>query len=675
MTTSPHHLLLGPETHGVTRYAGEVAGAAGAPVVRDVAHLAEGGPAHLHVTDRLLDRDPAAAAAAVESLARRVRLTVTLHDVPQPTDGPGFPARAAAYGRMVRASHAWATNSWHEHALVDRWCAADARGSGHPAARLRRAPPAGGGRAAARRPRWSVCSGSSTPARDTARWSGPRRPCVAPGRRCGCASSATPPPAMPTRSRRCCGPSRERGVPVEVTGRVPEAEVASALRRVAVPVAAHRNVSASGSVNSWIAAGRRPLVRDGAYAREMAALRPGHAHPLRRRDAGAAPRGRAAPARRRPGSSPGPTSGRGSRTPPPPTARGGRRWADDRTAVRHERARQPLGPRPGRCAAADRVGGRGALRAAGRARPHPRGAGRQTRPPDEVVVADDGSRRAPVVPPGVRLVRQDDDGFRPLPSATSAWPRAPATCWCCSTPTRRPSRTSSSAWWRCPEALPEALVVGRRRHADLAGTGRATPWRRRGRARAARARRGCAPPTPTPATCWTPTRRATASSSAPSSRAAAGGTTRSAGSTRRSAPTAVRTGSSPTGPGRRAGCWPTARTRSPGTTARMPGSAGSRPRRAPGRDRRASPTGRRPRARRGAGSLRGPADVVVTCAPGLGDTEVLVTLDSLLAALPRAVVRLGERHRALVGADPRVVPAEEPAARPPRGSTSSSAAG
>ncbi len=69
--------------------------------------------------------------------------------------------------------------------------------------------------------------------------------------------------------------SRERGVPVEVTGRVPEDDVTRALRRVAVPVAAHRNVSASGSVNSWIAAGRRPLVRDGEYAREMAALRPG----------------------------------------------------------------------------------------------------------------------------------------------------------------------------------------------------------------------------------------------------------------------------------------------------------------------------------------------------------------------------------------------------------------
>jgi hypothetical protein len=60
------------------------------------------------------------------------------------------------------------------------------------------------------------------------------------------------------------------------------------------------------------------------------------------------------------------------------------------------------------------------------------------------------------------------------------------------------------------------------------------------------------------------------------------------------------------------------------------------------------------------GLARGPAVLTVTCEPGLGATEVLVTLDSLLAALPRAVVRLGEQHRALVGADPRVVPMDEP---------------
>ena len=39
---APHHLLVGPDTHGVTRYAGEVADAAGAPIVRDARLLTAG---------------------------------------------------------------------------------------------------------------------------------------------------------------------------------------------------------------------------------------------------------------------------------------------------------------------------------------------------------------------------------------------------------------------------------------------------------------------------------------------------------------------------------------------------------------------------------------------------------------------------------------------------------
>ena len=44
----------------------------------------------------------------------------------------------------------------------------------------------------------------------------------------------------------------------------------------------------------------------------------------------------------------------------------------------------------------------------------------------------------------------------------------------------------------------------------------------------------------------------------------------------------------------------------------------------------------------------------------MAPAEVLVTLDSLLAALPRAAVRLGEEHRELAGSDPRIIPSEEP---------------
>ena len=276
---APHHLLLGPDTHGVTRYAGEVADAARAPVVRDVAQLVPGAAVHLHLTDRLLGRDPVEAAAAVEQLARRSRLTVTLHDVPQPTDGPVFAARAAAYGRIVRASRAWATNSWHEHALVDRWSASGARGTVIPLpvpvpADLDDQPGRATVGAVAAEPVVGVF-GFVYPGK------GHRQVvrAVAALRRAGTMASVRvlgdAAPGHADEVEALVRTSRDRGVPVEVTGRVPEDELVSTLRGVAVGVTAHRNISASGSLNSWIAAGRRPLVRDGAYAREMAALRPG----------------------------------------------------------------------------------------------------------------------------------------------------------------------------------------------------------------------------------------------------------------------------------------------------------------------------------------------------------------------------------------------------------------
>lgn len=272
--TVPHHLLVGPDVHGVTRYAGEVAAATGAPVVRDVSDVVAGASVHVHVTDRLFSRTPADAAEALEALARRVRLTVTLHDVPQPTDGPVFGARAEAYGRIVRASHAWATNSWHEHALVERWSAPGARGSVIPLPIFTGSLDAHRVHAAPDEPVLGVF-GYVYPGK------GHRQVVRAAAalRRSGVLASVRvlggAAPGHDDEVDALVTSSRERGVPVEVTGRVPEADVVRVLRQVAVPVAAHRNVSASGSTNSWIAAGRRPLVRDSAYAREMAELRPG----------------------------------------------------------------------------------------------------------------------------------------------------------------------------------------------------------------------------------------------------------------------------------------------------------------------------------------------------------------------------------------------------------------
>ena len=96
---------------------------------------------------------------------------------------------------------------------------------------------------------------------------------------------------------------------------------------------------------------------------------------------------------------------------------------------------------------------------------------RQTRVPDEVVVADDGSRQAPVVPPGVRLVRQHDDGFRAAAVRNLGVAETTGDVLVLIDADTTPEPHFVERMTALPEALPEALVVGRRRHADLAGTG------------------------------------------------------------------------------------------------------------------------------------------------------------------------------------------------------------
>ena len=64
-----------------------------------------------------------------------------------------------------------------------------------------------------------------------------------------------------------------------VTGYVPDEALAGVLHEVTVPVAHHRHVSASGSINTWIAARRRPLVPVNRYTVEHAERHPGTVTP------------------------------------------------------------------------------------------------------------------------------------------------------------------------------------------------------------------------------------------------------------------------------------------------------------------------------------------------------------------------------------------------------------
>ena len=62
---------------------------------------------------------------------------------------------------------------------------------------------------------------------------------------------------------------------VELTGWLTDDELAREIGRIAVPVCPHRHFSASGSLMTWLGAGRKVLVTDSDYAREIDAWLPG----------------------------------------------------------------------------------------------------------------------------------------------------------------------------------------------------------------------------------------------------------------------------------------------------------------------------------------------------------------------------------------------------------------
>ena len=263
----------------------------------------------------------------------------------------------------------------------------------------------------------------------------------------------------------------------------------------------------------------------------------------------------------------------------------------------------------------------------------------------------------PAVPAGVRLVRQHDDGFRAAAARNLGVQASTGDLLVLLDADTAPEPAFVERMVALPEALPEALVVGRRRHADLAGTSPEQPVEE------------VAPPLGLPEPAWlrdayadsrdlldadASSHRFVISAVLACSRwwydevggfdetfRAYGGEdwdfahrSWTAGGLLAHRPDAV--------------AWhdgPDAGSRERDPAALLAETVAVA-------DRTSGPmtTWR--------GLARGPGDLVVTCAPALADAEVLVTVDSLLAALPRAVVRLSERHRDLVGGDQRVVAAD-----------------
>ncbi|WP_201276665.1 glycosyltransferase family 2 protein [Marisediminicola senii] len=90
--------------------------------------------------------------------------------------------------------------------------------------------------------------------------------------------------------------------------------------------------------------------------------------------------------------------------------------------------------------------------------------------PIEVTVVDDGSPVAPVVPPAVRLIVQDDLGFRAGMARNRGARESGGELLVFLDADTTPEPGYVRAITRLPWLAPETVTVGRRRHADLAGT-------------------------------------------------------------------------------------------------------------------------------------------------------------------------------------------------------------
>lgn len=96
---------------------------------------------------------------------------------------------------------------------------------------------------------------------------------------------------------------------------------------------------------------------------------------------------------------------------------------------------------------------------------------RQDHPADrtEIIVVDDGSPEPPRVPAGVRLIRQEDRGFRAAAARNRGAALATGDVLVLLDADTTPEPGYLREISRLPALAPDCVVVGRRRHADLAG--------------------------------------------------------------------------------------------------------------------------------------------------------------------------------------------------------------
>lgn len=236
---------------------------------------------HAQFTDHLWGADPAAAAerfvAWADQISRVAKLIITLHDVPRA--GEAEPTRGDAYAAVAAHSDGVVVSSGHEAHRLAGWCDAQPAVIPLPVTGLlcEGAGRSSGGGAGERR-RFRDCEAADVAVLGF----------VYPGKGHGevIDACARLDPAPPVRCLGGAAPGHDdmidalvrrghaQGMAVTATGWLDDGELASAIDAVAVPVVAHPDVSASGSLATWIAQGRRPIVARNPYADELASLAP-----------------------------------------------------------------------------------------------------------------------------------------------------------------------------------------------------------------------------------------------------------------------------------------------------------------------------------------------------------------------------------------------------------------
>lgn len=260
------HLIAGPPEHGVTEYARLLHEHTGGAMVHLNEHTRRGdlppGPLQVAFTDHLFGADPEAAVDRVLELAHGRWLSISLHDIPQPEEGAArFDRRSRAYRRLAAKADLVVTNSRHEAGFFTATAPEI-----NPVVIHLPLPTAP-----------TDLTGEFDP--DSVGIVG----FIYPGKGHADILAALSGTGLALRAlggfsaghedleQQLNHQAQRAGVSFQASGYLADHQLWEEMARTAVPVCAHRHFSASGSLMRWLAAGRRVLVTESDYARELAA--------------------------------------------------------------------------------------------------------------------------------------------------------------------------------------------------------------------------------------------------------------------------------------------------------------------------------------------------------------------------------------------------------------------